>query len=308
MKKLQVLITGAEGYLGSRLAQDFSDREFTIRLTDIAGGKEWGGGDKKYVAPMDLLHDDSASSDEALSGIDVVVHAATSRPDSDRTGAGTGAESRFSIELDNLRIAQSLMAKAMKAGVRRVVILSSNHATDWYETCDLLTEGRLSASVFPAAVDFYGWARSAIELLTIPYSVGTFGYKLEVVILRVGAPRELIAKDYLVFDAEGNLVAFDRARLHRDLGAFLSRRDFAQLVALAITSPQVRGLGDLPWLITYATSQNARAFWSLDTARLRLGYVPMDDSDSRFAGLIREAGLPPWTDGTKVLEEGGPAW
>src|SRR5262249_29514519 len=69
---------------------------------------------------------------------------------------------------------------------------SSNHAADWYEHA--LIHARHREAVTPADLplsdNFYGWSKAAYELLGFVYACASLGRKLEVVLLRVGAPRD----------------------------------------------------------------------------------------------------------------------
>ena len=43
----------------------------------------------------------------------------------------------------------------------------------------------------PVSDNFYGWCKASYELLGFVYASGAFGRKLEVVQVRIGAPREI---------------------------------------------------------------------------------------------------------------------
>ena len=45
--------------------------------------------------------------------------------------------------------------------------------------------------------------------------------------------------------------------------------------------------GAVPWILADSTSDNTRAFWSLQSAREGLGYRPQDDSELLYADSVR---------------------
>ena len=71
--------------------------------------------------------------------------------------------------------------------------------------------GRHRPRDLPRSDNYYGWAKIAYEGLGWMYACGAFGRKLEVVQLRIGAPREIDAAQF-----EGRV-----AEYKRDLGAYL---------------------------------------------------------------------------------------
>ncbi len=48
----------------------------------------------------------------------------------------------------------------------------------------------------PLSDNFYGWAKATYEHLGFLFACGTFGRKLEVVLVRIGAPREINVDDF----------------------------------------------------------------------------------------------------------------
>ena len=77
------------------------------------------------------------------------------------------------------------------------------------------------------------------------------------------------------------------ANFKRDLGAWVSPRDLAQLFRRAVETPDITDAHGVPWLVVYGISGNTRAFWSLENARRVLGYTPEDDSEVAYADDIR---------------------
>ena len=170
---------------------------------------------------------------------------------------------------------QGRRSQGEPAPTTRVVMASSNHAADWYE--DLLHVGKMDV-VDPERTpnksdNYYGWAKIAYEALGFVYACGAFGRKLEVVQIRIGAPREIDAARF-----EGR-----PAEYKRDLGAFISQRDLQQLFVRSLECGPLEDQWGVPFQIFYGVSNNTRAFWSIANARHIIGYHPEDDSELRYA-------------------------
>jgi hypothetical protein len=144
-------------------------------------------------------------------------------------------------------------------------------------------------SELPLSDNFYGWAKGAYELLGFVYASGTLGRQLEVVQIRIGAPRDVAGWRYEGELAEQNAGpnSSGLANFKRDLGAWASSRDLAQLFRRAIETPDIADGTGVPWLVVYGISGNTRAFWALENARRVLGYAPEDDSEIAYADDIR---------------------
>jgi nucleoside-diphosphate-sugar epimerase len=226
------------------------------------------------------------------------------RPAGDRGtwGADVSELERFDAEHDNVRLAQHVYRASQEAGVRRVVMASSNHAADWYEHALVHARERelVSPADLPLSDNFYGWAKASYELLGFVYASGALGRKLEVVQVRIGAPRDVAGRHYAGALREQHVGpgASGLANFKRDLGAWISERDLRQLFRRAIETPDIAGAHGVPWLVVYGISNNTRAFWSLESARRVLGYAPEDDSEVAYADDVRrlltgpDAGAP----------------
>jgi hypothetical protein len=53
-----------------------------------------------------------------------------------------------------------------------------------------------------------------------------------------------------------------------------------------VETEDIRDEHGVPFLIAYGISGNTHRFWSLASARTRLGYAPEDDSQVNFADAI----------------------
>ena len=105
----------------------------------------------------------------------------------------------------------------------------------------------------------------------------TTARKLEVVMVRIGAPRHL----------DITLYKNDPMTYKRDLGAYISPRDLTQLFRKAIDTPAIENEHGVPWQVVYGISNNTRALWSLANASKVLHYEPEDDSEVTFANDIQ---------------------
>ena len=267
MPKRKIVVTGASGYVAGRMLPALQERYETVLLdvkTTNRQGEEVAG-----IHIADLLEKDRDKYREHFRGADAVVHCGFVQ-----TGQG---EQRFWNEADNIAMAHNVYRVCQDEGVRRAVIVSSNHAADYYE--NLIWSGRMdfvTPDMLPLSDNFYGWAKASYELLGFMFACGQEGLALENVQLRIGGPRETD------IDGCGN----DLQQMHRGLGAYLSVRDQVQLVVKSIETEDIRDANGVPFQIFYGISGNAHNFWSLANARRVIGYAPQDDSQVRFADKI----------------------
>jgi hypothetical protein len=270
MPNRKVLLTGASGYIASQMLPAFQD-QYDMGLIDVSNSDREGRR-VPGVAIVDLVDPDLSKYSDHFQGVDTVVHLGYKR----RNGSPLDD---YYDEQSNVGMAYNVYRAAYESGVKRVVLASSNHAADWYEHAlihnrdlEMLDPYRLSLSD-----NFYGWAKATYEHLGFLFASGSFGRKLEVVLVRIGAPREIKLEDFLG----------DPGRYKRDLGAYISPRDLTQLFTRAIETPNIENEHGIPWLIVYGISDNTRSFWSLTSARQVLGYRPEDDSEIKYARDIQ---------------------
>ena len=287
MTKDKVLITGATGYVSGRMLEDLRARYEVVPLDVSDRNRE--GRKVDGVQVVDLIDPDRSQYQQYFEGVDTVIHLAH------KSREGRPIDHYF-VEKQNVEMAYNVLRCAYDAGVRRAIVATSNHAADWYEH-NLIHARKMDVVQpydFPLSDNFYGWAKSSQEVMGFLFASGfpsfehpsgreilvegvNVGRKLEVVMVRIGAPREIRVEDF-PGDPQG---------YKRDLGAYISPRDLTQLFTRALEDPSIENEHGIPWLVVYGVSDNARAFWSLTSARKYLDYRPEDDSEVKYADDIR---------------------
>ena len=123
-------------------------------------------------------------------GADAVVHCAFVRPSAPATSQDTD-DGKFWAEYENVALAYNVYRTALEENIRRVVVASSNHASDYYER--LVWDDKLemvTPEMPPRSDNWYGWSKASYELLGFVFATGSVGGRpLEVVAWRIGAPR-----------------------------------------------------------------------------------------------------------------------
>jgi hypothetical protein len=187
----------------------------------------------------------------ACAGADAVIHL-----------GGIATEDAWEQILDvNINGSYTVFEAARRAGVRRVVLASSNHAV-----------GFAPRESFPVADDarpepdtYYGVSKAAGEALAALYARR---YGLETICVRI-------------------LSCFDRPQAPRMLSTWLSPDDAGRLFEACLTAPAPG------FRVIYGVSANTRGGWvSLDGARA-LGYQPQDDAEVYAAELLAAGGPGP---------------
>lgn len=253
-----VLITGAEGNIGSRLRAALAGRHtvraLTLRAVPGLAATVADIADLEAILP-------------AFAGVDAVVHLA----------AASVVEATWDQVLhDNLIGAYNVFEAARRAGVKQVVFASSNHAVGMYEADDAPALYRRNAGVMidtrvPLRPDsLYGVSKAYGEALGRHYSE-KFG--LSVYCLRIGSvlrdddPR---SESVRAGGAAWLPPMTPEEKLRRYAATWLSHADLAGLVDACLRAEQVR------FGVYYGVSDNPYRFWSLDNARADLGWWPKD--------------------------------
>ncbi len=219
-------MTGAAGRIGRMLHPRLP--EIPWLLTDLEPSPG--------IEALDLT--DAAAVERRMRGASAVVHL-----------GGIPREASFEAVLDtNVRGTEHVLRAAAKAGVPRVVIASSNHATGRHDQHGLPDDAP------PRPDSFYGWSKAAVESLGRLYHDV---HGLHVVCLRIGH-------------------CLDRPADVRDLSVWLSPGDAARLVAAALTADGYH--------LVWGVSANTRRWWPA-TGGAAIGYHPRDDAE-RWAGQV----------------------
>ena len=214
MAKKRVLITGAAGYVASRMLTSFHERyDLTLLDSTVEPSPDRlhsGSGMVSGVQVADLLDPDRSKYSHHFEGVDAVVHLAYIR----RRGEPID---QYESQRENVDMAYNVFRAAYDAGVERVVAASSNHAANWYEPALLQPRKMESLDPYdlPLSHNFYGWSKATYEHLGFLFACGAFGRKMGMVLVRIGSPGELD-----VSRSSGN-----ETGLKRGLGSYLSQRD-----------------------------------------------------------------------------------
>ncbi len=280
MAKRRILITGAAGEITRQLLPAFRAR-YDLVLLDTRRSEH-----ANDIITADVSDPDIDKYRDYFHDVDTIVHNVRSTTPGVKTSAprqwlverpGSEPVEGYFVERKSVDMAFNVLRLAMEENVRRVVITSSNHAADWYET--KLHNGGLDTigpQTYPLSDNFYGWAKATYEHLGFLFATGRLGRVVENIQVRVGAPRPIRAADF-----NGDQVSYKR-----DLGGYISERDMQQLYTKCIETEDIRNEDGIPFQIFYGVSNNTRGFWSIANARKVIGYEPEDDSERLFAAEI----------------------
>ena len=279
MAKRKVVVVGAAGYVAGRMLPVLRER-YNLTLLDIKKTNREVE-EVEGVVIADIVGRDREAYRKHFTGVDAVVHCGWVN--------STGPGDEFLVELDNIMMAYNVYQVSLEEGVRRVVVMSSNHAADYYSR--LIWADKMEVAtpdLSPLSDNFYGWGKAAYELLGFAFATGASAVqdephgnrsRLENVQIRIGAPRET--------DID-RCVPEELKRMHRALGAYLSVRDQVQLVVKSIETEDIDDENGVPYQVFYGISGNTHNFWSIANARKVIGYNPEDNSQVRFADKIGE--------------------
>jgi uronate dehydrogenase len=247
----RVLVTGAAGRIGTVLRGGLPARGWRLRCLDVVPVPDVRPDEEQVVADVA----DLAAISDATEDVAAVVHL-----------AGISGESTWEAILHaNIQGTYAVLEAARRAGVPRVVLASSNHATGFTPRP---AEGRLGEFDGPARPDtYYGVAKVTLEALGSLYADR---YGMDVVCLRIGT-------------------AAAEPTTTRHLSTWLSPDDTVALVDAALRAPAPG------FAVVWGTSANTRHWWDLTAARA-LGYEPADDAEVYAEALIEAQGEPDLAD------------
>ena len=255
----RILITGAAGGMATLLRPHLARAGRILRLLDIADVPANNDGAEIVRASIT----DMAAMQAACTNVDAIVHL-----------GGLSIEHEWAPILDvNIHGTYVTLEAARRAGVKRVILASSNHAIGYTST----QHGEVSAGAFPRPDTNYGVSKVAMEALGSLYADR---YGLDVIAIRIGS-------------------CFEKPKDARMLRTWLSPGDGARLIEACLAAPAPG------FRVVWGASNNTRHWVSLDEARA-LGYEPQDDSERFAAELLAEQGEP--DPASPLMRYVGGAW
>ncbi|QUF07900.1 NAD(P)-dependent oxidoreductase [Actinosynnema pretiosum subsp. pretiosum] len=218
-----------------------------LRLLDVAEQRPAEDGEEVELVTASVT--DLEAVERACEGVDAVIHL-----------GGHSLERPWAEILEvNINGTHAVLEAARRAGVKRVVLASSNHAVGFYERAS----GEAGDALFPQPDSYYGVSKAALEALGSMYSAR---YGLDVIAIRIGS-------------------CFEKPRDVRMLSTWLSPDDGARLFEACLSAPSPG------FRVVWGVSDNTRRWFSLEAAR-ELGYVSEDDSEVFAAEVIAQHGEP----------------
>src|SRR5262245_38271178 len=161
----RLLITGGAGKVATLLRPRIASPDRTVRLFDIVPVADPVEGEEVVVGSLTSFKEVK----EAVEGVDAIIHF-----------GGQSRESSFDDVMQaNLVGTHNLFEAAREAGIRRVVMASSNHAAGFHTR----SATPLPAEVPGRADTVYGWSKVAMEAMGSLYA-DRFG--MDVICLRIG--------------------------------------------------------------------------------------------------------------------------
>ena len=232
----RVLVTGAAGNLGRELRAKLAGFAPVMRYSDRDAMP--AAGPDEEVIRADLA--DAGAIETVCEDVDAIVHL-----------GGQATEGPWAtVMAANIAGAVNLWEGARKAGVKRVLFASSNHAIGFHRRTERLDH------TSPAWPDSrYGLSKAFGEDISRYYA---FKHGIEGFCMRIGS----------CFPAVTNA---------RMLSTWLSYADFVRLVKTGLEAEYL-------YEIVYGVSRNTRGWWDNSNA-YRLGYDPQDDAE-QFAAEV----------------------
>lgn len=252
----RILLTGAAGGLGKVLRERIKPWAEVVRLSDVAEMAPAGPGEE--VVQCDLADKEAVLA--LLDGVDAVLHF-----------GGISTEKPFEpIMQANILGVANLYEALHKAGTRRVVFASSNHAIGYHPVTTVLDADS------PTRPDsYYGLSKVFGEQIA-RYYYDRFG--IETVCVRIGS-------------------SFPKPANKRMMSTYLSYDDLTELLRCSLFAPRVGHT------IVYGVSDNDSTWWDNRLAS-HLGYKPKDSS-AKFAHLFPDSSEFPARDDVTTMYQGG---
>ncbi|WP_137700671.1 NAD-dependent epimerase/dehydratase family protein [Marimonas lutisalis] len=236
----QVVMTGASGGIGTLLRPMLHELKVTMRLSDVsepdmprADGETWVMGDLT----------DPAAVARIVEGCDAILHF-----------GGISTENRAELIHEvNVKGTYNVYEAARKAGVKRILFASSNHAIGFHPR-----ENRIDADAEILPDSIYGVSKAYGEALA-KYYWKKFG--IESLIVRIGS-------------------LFPEPKDRRMMATWMSDRDMLRLIERMLFSPR------LGCPVVYGVSDNRESWWDNGKAAY-LGWQPQDSSE-QFAAKFAD--------------------
>ena len=284
----RVLITGANGNLGSKVARHLAGRDWCSEVVGLVHGAQAEldtTAERVTAVSCDIVDHGDDRLAAAISGVDAVVHLAAQTPYPD----ASWTDSAVSIDL-TLR----MLDVARRADVPRFIFASSNHVMGGYkEVSETLAPGTLDAATPPLPGTRTRGADGAYSN-SIAYAVAKFAGEracreaaldsdgaLSTVAIRIGwcqpgdnRPETISATGFIEpVNAERDAEGERDLRWFRNM--WLSNRDLVHLVERTIIADAETWPG--PAIIVNGMSRNAGMPWDIETTSKLTGYEPRDD-------------------------------
>jgi uronate dehydrogenase len=233
-----ILLTGAAGGLGRVLRPRLIERYGRLRSSDIVDPAPALAGEELVVGNLA----DADFVDRLVAGCGAIIHF-----------GGRSIEDTFQVILQsNIVGTFHLFDAAKRAGIKRIVFASSNHAIGFHRR-----DQRLDARVPQRPDTLYGVSKAFGEDLASLY-VDKYG--LEIACVRIGTclPEPVDA---------------------RQLSTWLSHDDLFRLMVACLEAPK------LGFAVMYGASNNSRGWWDNSTVP-EIDYRPQDNAEIYAAKLL----------------------
>ncbi len=234
-KNRKIVFTGASGGIGTMIRPLLAARYAGLVLSDMVKPANLLPGETFVAA--DLTKPEEVAA--AVKGAHSVIHF-----------GGFSVEGPWETILQaNIIGCYNLFDAAQKAGVKRVIFASSNHAVGFYRRSQ-----KIRTDVTTRPDSRYGVSKAFGEALGAMYADK---HGLSVTCLRIG---------------NVGTTALDVRRL----AIWVSPEDLVQLIGIGLDHPDIR------FEIMYGASDNASSWWDNSNAR-KLGYRPVSKSEDHRA-------------------------
>jgi uronate dehydrogenase len=251
----RVLITGAGGGIGSALRETLRGVYPVLRLSDripLAPARDGEEVDRTELSDMTAV-------ERMVAGCDGILH----------FGGISGENTWERILEGNIVGLYNVFEAARRAGVKRIVMATSNHAVGFYPRDRVIDH-----AVVPRPDSRYGVSKAFSEALASLYADK---HGIGFLCMRIG---------------NFGVRPIDKRRL----SLWISPRDMTQLARIGLEHP------DIHFEIVYGVSNNKRSWYDNSNA-YRLGYRPQDDSEPYAEAVL--AAEPPGADPIAEKFQGG---